>query len=176
MGDQADDILLSFQLFEEDKKKYDIVLAKFQGHFVKRRNVIYERMKFNQRIQQVGESVESFITDLYALSDTCNYGELTNKMIRPSVSHDKVKHLKSNNLRFEVSNSNQKLYQLKLLMPRSDFLQRRIPIQFHDYLDKGIQRKHISAVIVASHLLIQRHSVQPRMQCVESALRRDITR
>ena len=85
MGDQADDILLSFQLSEEDKKKYDVVLTKFQGHFVKRRNVIYERMKFNQRIQQEGESVESFVTDLYALSETCNYGELTNEMI-----HDRI--------------------------------------------------------------------------------------
>ena len=85
MGDQADDILLSFQLSEEDKKKYDIVLTKFQGHFVKRRNVIYERMKFNQRIQQEGESVESFVTDLYALSETCNYGELTNEMIRDRI-------------------------------------------------------------------------------------------
>ena len=85
MGDQADDISLSFQLSEEDKKKYDVVLTKFQGHFIKRRNVIYERMKFNQRIQQEGESVESFVTDLYALSETCNYGELTNEMIRDRI-------------------------------------------------------------------------------------------
>ena len=68
MGDRADDIFLSFQLSDEDQKKYDVVLGKFQGHFVKWRNVIYERIKFNQRIQWEGESVESFITDLYALS------------------------------------------------------------------------------------------------------------
>ena len=85
VGDQADDILLYFQLSEEDKKKYDVVLTKFQGHFVKRRNVIYERMKFNQRIQQEGESVESFVTDLYALLETCNYGELTNEMVRDRI-------------------------------------------------------------------------------------------
>ena len=35
---------------------------------MKWRIVIYEQMKFNQRIQREGESVESFITDLYALS------------------------------------------------------------------------------------------------------------
>ena len=82
MGDQADDIFLSFQLSDKDQEKYDVVLGKFQGHFVKRRNVIYEQMKFNQRIQQEGKSVESFITDLYVLSETCNYGGLTNEMIR----------------------------------------------------------------------------------------------
>ena len=82
MEDQADDIFLSFQLSDKDQKKYDVVLGKFQGHFVKWRNVIYKRMKFNQRIQREGESVESFITDLYALSETCNYGGLTSEMIR----------------------------------------------------------------------------------------------
>ena len=80
MGDQADDMLLFFQLSNNDKK-YDIVVGKFQGHFVKQRNVIFEQMKFNQRIQQEGESVESFITELYVLSETYNYGELTNEMI-----------------------------------------------------------------------------------------------
>ena len=82
--DQADNILLSFRLSNEDKK-YDVVVGKFQGHFVKQRNVIFERMKFNQRIQQEGESVESFITELYALSETCNYRELTNEMIRDRI-------------------------------------------------------------------------------------------
>ena len=42
-------------------------------------------MKFNQRMQQEGKSVESFITELYALSGTCNYGELANKMIRDRI-------------------------------------------------------------------------------------------
>ena len=42
-------------------------------------------MKFNQRIQQEGELVESFITDLYALSETRNYGELTNEMMRDRI-------------------------------------------------------------------------------------------
>ena len=52
---------------------------------MKQRNVIYKRMKFNQRIQQGGKTVENLITDLYALSETCNYGELTNEMI-----HDRI--------------------------------------------------------------------------------------
>ena len=85
MGDQTDDIFLSFQLSEEDQKKYDIVVGKFQRHFLKRRNIIYERMKFNMRIQQEGESVENFITALYTLSETCNYGGLTNEMIRDRI-------------------------------------------------------------------------------------------
>ena len=64
MGDSADDILASLGLTEEEKKTYDTVVAKFQGHFVKKRNVIFERAKFNQRKQEEGESVDNFVTAL----------------------------------------------------------------------------------------------------------------
>ena len=49
MGDKADDVLLSFGLSDNDKKKYEVVKDKFDSHFVKRRNTIFERAKFNQR-------------------------------------------------------------------------------------------------------------------------------
>ena len=42
MGDKADDILSSFGLSEENQKKYSVVREKFENHFVKRRNVIFE--------------------------------------------------------------------------------------------------------------------------------------
>ena len=40
MGDQADDILRSFTLSEEDRKSYERVKTKFDTYFVQRRNVI----------------------------------------------------------------------------------------------------------------------------------------
>jgi len=49
MGDAADDILRSFGLSQEDSKKYKAVVDKFETHFVKKRNVIYERARFNMR-------------------------------------------------------------------------------------------------------------------------------
>ena len=82
MGDEADDILRSFQLSEEDKKDYKIVKEKFEAHFVKRRNIIFERAKFNMRKQEGGESVDAFITDLYALAEHCGYNTLHDEMIR----------------------------------------------------------------------------------------------
>ena len=48
-------------------------------------NVIYERIKFNLRIQQEGESVKKFIINLYVLSETCSYREFTNEII-----HDRI--------------------------------------------------------------------------------------
>ena len=85
MGDDADDILRLFQLAEADAKKYETVKNKFESHFVKRRNVIFERAKFNSRKQESGETVDTFITALYALAAHCNYGTLHDEMIRDRI-------------------------------------------------------------------------------------------
>ena len=71
MGDEADDILLSFGLSDENKKKYDMVKATFENHFIKLHNPIYERTKFNQRKELPGKSVGDFITLLYGLVEHC---------------------------------------------------------------------------------------------------------
>lgn len=85
MGDEADDILRSFSLSEEEKKVYATVKGKFQAHFVKRRNVIFERAKFNMRRQEDREPVDAFITDLYSLAEHCEYGTLHDEMIRDRI-------------------------------------------------------------------------------------------
>ena len=82
MGDEADDILGSFWLFEEEKKVCIMVLNKFESHFVKRRNIIFERAKFNTRIQGSNEPVDAFITDLYSLAEHCGHTNLHDEMIR----------------------------------------------------------------------------------------------
>ena len=85
MGDEADDILRSFALSEEDGKKYDTVKGRFDSHFIKRRNIIFERAKFNMRRQQDGEPVDAFITALYGLAEHCGYGPLHDEMIRDRI-------------------------------------------------------------------------------------------
>ena len=73
MGDEADDIWSSFGLTECEKTQYDTVCAKFESHFVKRRNAIFKRAKLNQRRQEEGESTDGFITTLYVLEEHCGY-------------------------------------------------------------------------------------------------------
>ena len=51
MGTKTDDILQSFQLSADDKRRYDKVKNKFETYFIKWRNPIYERVKFNSRKQ-----------------------------------------------------------------------------------------------------------------------------
>ena len=55
MGDEADDILQSLSLNDEDSATFNGVKAKFDAYFIGSRNVIYERAKFNQRKQMTGE-------------------------------------------------------------------------------------------------------------------------
>ena len=67
---------------EEDRKKFDTVMEKLNGFFQVRKNVIFERARFNRRDQREGESVEEYITCLYNLVDNCQYGDLKGEMIR----------------------------------------------------------------------------------------------
>ena len=85
MGDEADDILLSFNLSPEDLQRYDVVKNRFENHFIAKRNVIYERAKFNVRIQNDGEPVEAFISDLHCLAEHCEFGTLKDQLIRDRI-------------------------------------------------------------------------------------------
>ena len=85
LGSQAEDILPIFGLTEDEMKVYKTVKDKFNKHFKVRKNVIFERARFNRRVQQEGETIESFITDLYALIETCEYGELHEDFLRDRI-------------------------------------------------------------------------------------------
>ena len=53
--------------------------------FITCRNVIFERAKFNSRIQEEGESADSFITSLYGLAEHCGFGTLHDELIRDRI-------------------------------------------------------------------------------------------
>ena len=75
MGEQADGIFISFEFTAEQEKNYEEV----------KRNIIFERAKFNSRSQRAKESVDSFITDLYGLARYCNFGALKEELIRDRI-------------------------------------------------------------------------------------------
>ncbi|GBN60288.1 hypothetical protein AVEN_49034-1 [Araneus ventricosus] len=85
MGEQAEDIFSSFGLCETEQDDFDIVLKKFNDHFVVKKNTIFERAQFNKRVQLDGESVNTFITALYTLSEHCEYGVLHDELIRDRI-------------------------------------------------------------------------------------------
>lgn len=85
MGDAADYVMTTFMFGDEgDRLKYDKVKEKFDQYSLVRRNVIYERAKFNQRTQ-ADETAEEFITSLHCLAEHCNFGTLKEEMIQDRI-------------------------------------------------------------------------------------------
>eukprot|EP00117_Sycon_ciliatum_P042825 scpid60209/ scgid0554/ Retrovirus-related Pol polyprotein from transposon 17.6; Protease; Reverse transcriptase; Endonuclease len=82
MGEQADDLLDSFHLPEDDVSKFTTVTERFTAHFGKKRNYVYERACFHQRTQQPTESLDAFVNDLYRLADRCNFKAMHDEMLR----------------------------------------------------------------------------------------------
>lgn len=58
---------------QESDTDYDTVVQKFIDYFIPKRNVIHERMMFQERSQKSGETVEEFLRDLQNLVRTCDY-------------------------------------------------------------------------------------------------------
>ena len=80
LGPDADDVLTSTSIGDEDRKKYSEVVAKLDAHFKVRRNVIFERVRFNKRNQLENETAEEYITALYSLVETCDYGTMKDEL------------------------------------------------------------------------------------------------
>lgn len=66
MGGEAEEILLQLNLGNV-QHTYAHVMNTFEAHFIPKRNVIFERFKFNSRAQRPGKSVDNFITSLLTL-------------------------------------------------------------------------------------------------------------
>ena len=61
------------------------MIKEFDGHFVPKKNIIYERARFRNRVQNSGENVETFVRSLYELSEYCNFGDAKDANIRDSI-------------------------------------------------------------------------------------------
>lgn len=61
---------------------FNIVIGKFDEHFVPKRNVIHERACFHKRSQRAGETVEAFVLSLCELAQHCEFGAGKDEQIR----------------------------------------------------------------------------------------------
>uniref|UniRef100_A0A6P7HDN6 Uncharacterized protein LOC114347367 n=1 Tax=Diabrotica virgifera virgifera TaxID=50390 RepID=A0A6P7HDN6_DIAVI len=83
MGNEAEEILIQQNVGNSDE--YADILTKLDKYFIPQRNVIFERYKFNSRVQRPGEPVENFITSLHAMAEHCNYGTLKDELVRDRI-------------------------------------------------------------------------------------------
>ena len=82
LGDEAHDVLSSTKITDEDRKTYSKVMEKFDAYFDVRKNVIFERARFNKRNQLEGETAEEYVTALYGLIESCEYGTMKDELLR----------------------------------------------------------------------------------------------
>lgn len=66
----------------KDKECFADVCNKFKELCEGARNVIYERLAFNQRNQKEGEEIDNFVRELNRLSLTCAFAVLRDLLIR----------------------------------------------------------------------------------------------
>ena len=61
--------------FQSDEEKADInkVLELWANHCIGKTNIIYERYKFNNGFQEQTESIDTYITTLRAVAETCEF-------------------------------------------------------------------------------------------------------
>ena len=70
---------------KENKQVMSKVLELMERHCIGQTNVIYERYCFNNRNQESGESFDAYLTVLRTLAKTCNFGPLTDELIRDRI-------------------------------------------------------------------------------------------
>lgn len=80
------DTFKSFQFADEEyKKKFEKVFQKFDEYFVPMRNAYQERARFQQRAQQPGESVETFVRTFQEISEHCDFpdkkGQIRDRLV-----------------------------------------------------------------------------------------------
>ncbi len=73
-GEEANEVLASTNISEEERKNFETVIAKLDEYF-KVRNIIFKRACFNRRNQLPGESADTYIAELYCLVEHCRVRE-----------------------------------------------------------------------------------------------------
>lgn len=68
MGEKAEEILTQIMSGSSVATTLKAVTDKFTEYFSPKKNTIFESYKFNSRKQQIGESVDTFVTALYILA------------------------------------------------------------------------------------------------------------
>ena len=86
-GEQLIDVFNSFEWTETgddegDDKRYEKVVAKFERYCAPRKNITYMRYQFFAKTQLADESVDHFVTELRNRARECEFGPLTESLIR----------------------------------------------------------------------------------------------
>ena len=68
-----------------DDKNVPAIMEEFEAYCNPQKNVTWERHLFNTRNQQSGETIDQYVTDLRTKAKTCEFGTLTDSLIRDRI-------------------------------------------------------------------------------------------
>lgn len=85
IGEACVDVYNTLGLTDEEKKKYGVVLKKFEDYFVPIKNESVNSHIFFTRNQEPGEMFDTYLTELKKLSIDCNFGTLKDRLIRDRI-------------------------------------------------------------------------------------------
>ena len=81
-GRECLQILKNPGLSGEQSSSVADVLSALERYFSPQKNVVFERFEFNSSFQSPNETVDSYINNLRYLASTCEFGALTDELIR----------------------------------------------------------------------------------------------
>ena len=85
IGQKGRDVYNVMNLDESQRDKIDVLFNKFEEYCKPKQNVTVERYHFNTRVQDKGEQIDRYITDLRLIAKNCSFGELEHELIRDRV-------------------------------------------------------------------------------------------
>ena len=83
IGSNALDVIdvMEFEI-EDQRKDPAVILEKMEKYCIGECNEAYKRYVFSRRDQEMNESVDAYVTAQRKLAKTCDYGALTDSLIR----------------------------------------------------------------------------------------------
>ena len=98
IGEEAPEVFSTFTDWtnEGDEAKIVLILAKFEAYCQPRKNIPFERYRFNHRGQEPGESYDQYRTALRMLAEGCDFQTITpNEILQDrlvfGIKYDKVR-------------------------------------------------------------------------------------
>ena len=70
---------------EEEREVYAVVLKKFEDFYIPKTNITCERYRFFTRTQELGETVDHYVTALRKLAQTCDFRDIKDSLIRDRI-------------------------------------------------------------------------------------------
>ena len=85
IGKECYEVYENLPLTVDERKDRDSIISKLTEYFEPQRNIIYERYLFNSATQRSENKIDQFVNELRKLASTCEYGTLSDELIRDRI-------------------------------------------------------------------------------------------